>query len=107
VAGAPTGAPRHPQPPHHYYTTYCNILTKWLPEANRPPVSRVGVALVLGMRVALLFAISWVMRRIKVGAFLNTVIQFVIVAFAIFMMIKGLNSLMKEDVPSASCGRSC
>ncbi len=34
------------------------------------------------------------------GAFLNTVISFLIVAFAVFMLIKGMNSLKrKEDAP--------
>ena len=31
------------------------------------------------------------------GAFINTMIDFVIVAFAIFMVIKGLNSLKKKE----------
>jgi large conductance mechanosensitive channel len=40
---------------------------------------------------------------IKYGAFINTVIDFVIVAFAIFMMIKALNSIRKkeEEKPTA------
>ena len=35
--------------------------------------------------------------NIKYGLFINTVIDFVIVAFAIFMMIKGLNRLKKKE----------
>ena len=34
---------------------------------------------------------------IKYGLFINTVIDFIIVAFAIFMMIKGMNSLKKRE----------
>lgn len=34
---------------------------------------------------------------IKYGSFLNTVIDFLIVAFAIFMMIKALNRLKKKE----------
>lgn len=34
---------------------------------------------------------------IKYGVFINTVIDFVIVAFAIFMMIKFMNSLKKKE----------
>jgi large conductance mechanosensitive channel len=34
---------------------------------------------------------------IKYGAFINTIIDFVIVAFAIFMMIKALNTLRKKE----------
>ena len=33
---------------------------------------------------------------IKYGVFINTVIDFLIVAFAIFMMIRGMNRLMKK-----------
>ena len=37
------------------------------------------------------------------GAFLQTVVDFVIVAFAIFLMIRGINSMRKkqEDAPAA------
>ncbi len=40
--------------------------------------------------------------KINYGAFINTVIDFVIVAFAIFMMIKALNSFKKkqEEAPA-------
>ncbi len=34
---------------------------------------------------------------IKYGLFINTVIDFIIVAFAIFIMIKGMNSLKKRE----------
>jgi large conductance mechanosensitive channel len=40
---------------------------------------------------------------LKYGVFINTVIDFVIVAFAIFLVIKGMNSLKKkqEEAPAA------
>jgi len=40
---------------------------------------------------------------IKYGVFLNTVIDFIIIAFAIFMVVKGINSLKKkeEEKPAA------
>lgn len=34
---------------------------------------------------------------IKYGLFVNTVIDFIIIAFAIFMMIKGMNRLKKRE----------
>ncbi len=34
---------------------------------------------------------------IQYGAFINTVIQFVIVAFVIFLMVKGINRLRREQ----------
>ena len=40
---------------------------------------------------------------IRYGAFLNTIIDFIIVAFAIFLVVKGMNSLRKrqEEAPAA------
>ena len=40
---------------------------------------------------------------IKYGVFINTVIDFIIVAFAIFMVVKGINSMQKkaEEKPAA------
>jgi len=40
---------------------------------------------------------------LKYGVFLNTVIDFVIIAFAIFMVVKGINSMKKkeEEKPAA------
>ncbi|TDO83602.1 large conductance mechanosensitive channel [Flavobacterium chryseum] len=36
---------------------------------------------------------------VKYGVFLSAVINFVIVAFVLFLIIKGLNNLKKKDVP--------
>ncbi|MDZ7263166.1 MAG: large-conductance mechanosensitive channel protein MscL [candidate division KSB1 bacterium] len=36
---------------------------------------------------------------IKYGVFINTVIDFIIVAFAIFLVVKGMNRLKKKEVP--------
>lgn len=40
---------------------------------------------------------------IKYGAFLNTIVEFIIIAFAIFMVIKGMNNMKKkeEEKPAA------
>jgi large conductance mechanosensitive channel len=40
---------------------------------------------------------------IKYGVFLNTILEFIIIAFAIFMVIKGMNSMKKkeEEKPAA------
>ena len=56
--------------------------------------------------------LSWVLKEatetaeavtINYGAFINTVIDFVIIAFAIFMVVKGINSAKKkeEEKPAA------
>lgn len=41
---------------------------------------------------------------VNYGAFINTVISFIIIAFAIFMLIKGMNSAKKkeEEAPAAA-----
>jgi large conductance mechanosensitive channel len=36
---------------------------------------------------------------IKYGAFINTIVDFVIVAFVIFMVIKGINKMKREAAP--------
>jgi len=40
---------------------------------------------------------------LKIGVFINTVIDFMIIAFAIFMVVKGINSMKKkeEEKPAA------
>jgi large conductance mechanosensitive channel len=39
---------------------------------------------------------------IKYGVFINTVLDFIIVAFAIFMVVKGMNKMKKkEEAPAA------
>jgi len=56
--------------------------------------------------------LSWVLKEatetaeavtINYGAFINTLIDFVIIAFAIFMVVKGINSAKKkeEEKPAA------
>ncbi len=46
---------------------------------------------------------------INYGTFINTVINFLIVAFAIFMVIKGMNSLKKteEEAPAEATTKEC
>ncbi len=34
---------------------------------------------------------------VNIGIFINTIIEFIIVAFAIFMVIKGMNSMKKKE----------
>ncbi len=37
---------------------------------------------------------------IKYGVFLNTLIDFIIIAFAIFMVVKGMNKMKKKEEPA-------
>lgn len=39
---------------------------------------------------------------LKYGAFINTVIDFVIIAFAIFMVVRGMNALKKKEEAAAA-----
>lgn len=41
------------------------------------------------------------------GVFINTVIDFIIVAFVIFLMIRGINSLKRPPVPAAPTTKDC
>ena len=43
------------------------------------------------------------------GAFLNTVISFVIVAFSVFLLVRGMNRLKKQEVapPAAPTTKEC
>jgi large conductance mechanosensitive channel len=41
------------------------------------------------------------------GVFLNTVINFVIVAFAIFMLVRGANKLQKQPPPADPTTKDC
>ena len=38
---------------------------------------------------------------IQYGAFINTLIQFLIVAFVVFLLVKGINKLRREQAPEA------
>ncbi|HEX7966983.1 MAG TPA: large-conductance mechanosensitive channel protein MscL [Stellaceae bacterium] len=44
---------------------------------------------------------------INYGAFINTVIDFVIVALAIFLLVRGINRLRREPAPPTPTTRSC
>jgi large conductance mechanosensitive channel len=41
------------------------------------------------------------------GMFINTVVSFIIVAFAVFMVIKQINRLKKEEAPAPPSTKSC
>ena len=43
---------------------------------------------------------------ISYGAFINTVINFLIVAFAIFMLVRGINRMKKAEAPPPPAGPS-
>ena len=44
---------------------------------------------------------------LNVGAFLNTMVSFLIVAVAVFILIKGINSLKKAPAPAPANTKKC
>ena len=44
---------------------------------------------------------------INYGLFLNTIIDFIIVAFVIFLLIRQINRLKKKEEPAAPAAREC
>jgi large conductance mechanosensitive channel len=44
---------------------------------------------------------------IRYGMFVNTVINFIIMAFAVFIVIKQMNRLKKPEMPAAATTRDC
>ena len=44
---------------------------------------------------------------INYGIFINTVLDFIIVAFAIFMIIRAMNRLKREEEPAAPTTKDC
>jgi len=44
---------------------------------------------------------------INVGLFINTIIDFIIVAFAIFLMVKQVNRFLPKPPPAASTTKDC
>ena len=77
------------------------IVTSLVDQVVMPPIGLItgGVdfsALKLVMRPADL-ATKHAEVAIAYGAFLNTVIQFLIIAFVIFLMVKGVNMLKRQE----------
>ncbi len=45
---------------------------------------------------------------LNLGVFINTIISFIIIAFAVFLVIKGLNRLKREqEAPAAALTKEC
>ncbi|MGI6366738.1 MAG: large conductance mechanosensitive channel protein MscL [Anaerolineae bacterium] len=47
-------------------------------------------------------AVTW-----NLGVFLDAIIMFVIIAFAMFLVVKGLNKLKKEEAPAPVTTKEC
>lgn len=80
-------------------TAFGKIISSLVTDVIMPPIGVLlggidfsGLALTLRDATATAPAVL-----IKYGVFINTIIDFVIVAFAIFLLIKGLNKMKKEQ----------
>jgi len=81
------------------------IITSFVNDVLMPPIGMMigGVdfsMLSLKLSDAVLGANGEVVKAavtINYGSFINTVINFIIIAFAIFMVIKGMNSMKKKE----------
>jgi large conductance mechanosensitive channel len=55
---------------------------------------------IIGMIMGNIDFSKWMLGTIKIGSLINNIINFVIVAFAIFAMIKVLNRVTKKNIVS-------
>ncbi|MBI3872823.1 MAG: large conductance mechanosensitive channel protein MscL [candidate division Zixibacteria bacterium] len=44
---------------------------------------------------------------INYGIFINTIVDFVLVAFVMFLLVKGMNRMQKAETPAAPATKSC
>lgn len=44
---------------------------------------------------------------LNLGAFINTVISFLIIAFAVFLVVKGVNQLKRQEAPAPPDTKEC
>jgi large conductance mechanosensitive channel len=90
-------------------TAFGKIITSLVNDIIMPPIG-----LVLGgvdfsrLMVVLKAATTDVPGvAIKYGAFINTILDFTIVAASIFLMVKGINTLRKEPAPPPPSTKKC
>lgn len=53
---------------------------------------------IIGMIMGNIDFSAWMIGTIKIGSFINNVINFIVVAFAIFIMIKFLNKVARKNI---------
>jgi predicted tellurium resistance membrane protein TerC len=79
---------------------FISILTSRLPKEKQAPVSRLGIGMALIMRIALLFAISWIMGLTKpLFSLLGHEItgrDLVLLAGGLFLVAKATNEIHKK-----------
>lgn len=85
------------------------IVSSMVSDVIMPPIGLIlgnvdfsKLSLVLREKTATAEAVT-----IKYGLFINTVLDFVIVAFAIFMVIKQMNRLKKKEAPAEVTTKEC
>lgn len=85
------------------------IITSLVNDVIMPPIGMLlGGADFKGMLIPLKQSAPGVVDvAIKYGAFINTVIDFTMVAAAIFLLVKGMNTMRKQPAPPAPSTKKC
>ncbi|MEX0793894.1 MAG: large-conductance mechanosensitive channel protein MscL [Pirellulaceae bacterium] len=85
------------------------IVTSFVNEVVMPPIGLLlgnvdfsALAIVLREQTAEVEAVT-----INYGSFINTVLDFVIVAFVIFLVIRQMNRMKRQEAPKPSTTKSC
>ena len=82
------------------------IVTSLVDQVIMPPIGLVTGGIDFSQMKVVLKAADPLAKTAEVaigyGPFLNTIIQFLIVAFVIFMMVRGINSLRRQEAAAPS-----
>jgi large conductance mechanosensitive channel len=74
---------------------FSNLFVVLKEGASAGPYASVAAAKAAG-------AVTW-----NYGLFVNTIINFVIVAFAVYLLVRGMNKLQKEKAPAVPTEKTC
>lgn len=90
-------------------TAFGKIVSSFVSDVIMPPIGKLsGGVDFSSLAITLQEASSGAEAvTINYGVFLNTVIDFIIIAFAIFVVIKGINSMKKKEAPVDPTEKDC
>ena len=85
------------------------VVTSLVNEVIMPPIgvalggidfSKIGLTVKEATETAPAVVMKW-------GAFINTIITFIIVAFVMFLLVKGMNATKKKEEPAPATTKTC